>query len=463
MLLPMLSMYFFSSKNKFQNPSNLTKSNVMRFSCPFLVVSAVFFAAAAEAIPLKIDVSAKAAILLNAETGAVLYEKNAHQLMYPASITKISTAMYAIEKKGHDLDVQVIASADAVTAVHPQVRRAAGSKHPPYRLEFGGSSMGIKVGEVLSFKALLYGLMLSSGNDAANVIAEHVSGSVGNFVKELDAYMKSKGCLHTAFYAPHGLPHPEHKTTAYDLALLAKEGMKMPLFREIVKTAVYTRPITNLQPQSLMHQHNALVKPGSKFYYPKAAGIKTGYTNQAGYTLIGAAEDETRKLVGVLLGCENLDQRYRDAITLFEAAFNEKKITRTLFSKDFDLFSTQIPGGKTPLQAALPNDLIVAYYPSEAETLHSKVHWEEKELPIRQEDVVGEVRIFSEQGRIVARQPLYAMSGVDPTLRCVLGLRYKALKTVLSAHRSIPLSFLGAALLGGAFVLHGRRKKVKER
>lgn len=437
-------------------------SKLIKYAITQLFCAIVFVFTTTHADSLKIEVSAKSAILLNAETGAVLYEKNAHQQMHPASITKISTAMYAIEKKGHALEEQIMASTDAAMAVQPHVRRAANSKHPPYRLEFGGSSMGIKIGEVLSLKSLLYGLMLSSGNDAANVIAEHVSGSVGNFVQELNAYIKSKGCEHTIFYCPHGLPHPDHKTTAYDLALLAKEAMKMPLFREIVKTTVYTRPATNLQPQSLMHQHNALVKPGSKFYYPKATGIKTGYTNQAGYTLIGAAEDAQRKLVAVLLGCENLDQRYRDAIAMFEAAFNEEKASRTLFSKEFDVFSTQILGGKTALQATLANDLTVAYYPSEAETLHAAVHWEEKELPIRKEERVGEVRIFSERGQLVASQPLFAMVNVDPTLRYVIKGRWQLTKQTLRAHHSYVLVALGAVFLAGAFVMHGRRKKVKE-
>src|SRR5271170_4501267 len=124
MLFHMASMHFFSNQAKFPNSSNLVKRAMTRFSYAFFVMCAVFFSAAAHADPLKIEVSAKATILLNAETGAILYEKNAHQLMYPASITKISTAMYAIEKKGHALDEKVLASADAVTAVHPHVRRA---------------------------------------------------------------------------------------------------------------------------------------------------------------------------------------------------------------------------------------------------------------------------------------------------------------------------------------------------
>jgi len=281
---------------------------------------------------LKMDMSAKAAILINEETGAVLYEKNAHTPLYPASITKVITALYTLEKKGHALDEEVIATHDAVSAVHPHIRRAHQKGHPPYRLEFGGTHIGIKAGEALNLRTLLYGLMLASGNDAANVIAQHVSGSVPQFMNELNAYVKAKGCKDTVLFTPHGLPHPDHKTTAYDMAKLTRIALQYPVFRDVVKTVAYTRPQTNKQAESEFHQHNALVKPG-KFYYPKATGVKTGYTTAGGYTLVASAEDENRKLIAVLLGYEQLQERYKDAIALFEAAFNEPKVTRTLFSK----------------------------------------------------------------------------------------------------------------------------------
>ena len=126
--------------------------------------------------------------------------------------------------------------------------------------------MGLKAGESMPLKALFYGLMLSSGNDAANVIAEHVSGSVPNFMKELNSYLKSKGIRETSFYNPHGLPHEDHKTTAYDMAMIAKESMKHPFFREVVKTVNYERPQTNKQPPSMLVQSNKLLKSGACFY-----------------------------------------------------------------------------------------------------------------------------------------------------------------------------------------------------
>ncbi|HEY2811126.1 MAG TPA: D-alanyl-D-alanine carboxypeptidase family protein [Rhabdochlamydiaceae bacterium] len=421
-----------------------------------------FFLPYLEGASIKVEVSAKGAILMNAETGAVLYEKNAHQPMFPASITKIVTALYALEKKT-DLSLKdvIVADNETVATVAPHVRRVAGSKHPSHRLEYGGTHMGIKVGEALSFEVLLYGLMLASGNDAANTIAHYVSGSVPQFMHEVNAYAKSKGCTQTHLCNPHGLPWPDHVTTAYDMALLAREAVKNPLLCKIVKTVKCTRPATNMQPESFLYQHNALVKPGSKFYYPKAMGIKTGYTSAGGYTIVAAAEDPQRKLICVLLGCDQLEQRYKDAIALFEAAFNEKKMSRTLFSKEFDSFSSSIKGGKTLLEAVLPQDLIVEYFASEEQTFHSQIQWDDAvSLPIRRGQKVGQVRIVSEE-KTCALSPLFALKDVEPTFAHSLWMRWTACKKWISYYLSWVLGLFGFAILAGTFYLSRSRKSSK--
>jgi len=396
----------------------------------------------------KLDLSAKAAVLMNSETGAVLYEKNAHTLLYPASITKMITAMYALEKKGDALEESVKAPFDAVCAVYPHVRRRS-QTHPPYRLEFGGTHMGIKAGEVLSFRTLLYGLMLVSGNDAANVIANYVSGSIPQFINELNLYVQSKGCRHTQLHTPHGLSHDDHKTTAYDMAILAREALKNPTLRQIVSTASYTRPATNLQPEAIMHQHNGLVNPQSKFYYPKAIGIKTGFTNAAGYTLIAAAEDDNRKLIAVLLGCQRLDERYKDAIALFEAGFQEKKAQRTLFSREFDTFSRAVKGGKNLLKARLHSDAVIHYYESEKQTFSSHVIWQENALPITEGQKVGHVQILSDRGESMVEVPLFAQARVEPTLTYLL-------QKGVSQYLCWILAFIGCALVLSSYLIFKR-------
>jgi len=407
--------------------------------------------------PLRVEVSAKGAILMNAETGAVLWEKNAHTALIPSSTTKMITALYAMEKKGGGLDEEVTASHEAVAAVSASVRRAVNGSHPPYRLEFGGTHMGIKAGEVMPLRTLLYGLMLVSGNDAANVIAQHVSGDVATFMQELNLYVRSKGCKNTVLHTPHGLPHEEHKTTAYDMALLAQEFLKNELLREIVKTPQYVRQATNKQPESMLYQHNALVKPG-RFFYPKAIGIKTGYTVAGGYALVTAAESEERTLIVVLLGCDKIEQRYKDAIALFEAGFNEKKVARILFSKGFDLFSHQVEGGNMALQAYLPQDIVLSYYPSEEPVFRAAIQWQPPALPILPGSQVAQLQILSSDGKVLTSAPLLAVRGVEATLRHRGHLAWNRLKRGVWGHVTLVMALGGTLLLAGAFYYSRSRR-----
>lgn len=283
-----------------------------------------FFGLNLQAKPLKVDTFSKSAILINAETGAILYEKNARTPGYPASITKVATALYALEKKGMSLDEIATATEEAIGVVSAQAKRINNVRYPAYRLEPGGSHINIKIGEKLPLRALLYGLMLASGNDAANVIAQHTVGSIPQFMQELNTYLKQIGCRDTNFTSPHGFHDPLHLTTALDMAIITRRALKFPIFREVVKTVRYTRPETNKQPASYLVQSNKLIKQG-QFNYPKAIGVKTGYTSPAGHNLVAAAENGERTLIAVLMGGDEVNKRYRDAIALFEAAFAEKK------------------------------------------------------------------------------------------------------------------------------------------
>ena len=411
----------------------------------------------AKASCLHVDVSAQAAILIDAETGAVLFEKHAHIPLYPASITKIITALYALEKKGENLDESVVASPDAIATVQPHVRRSDDGKHPPYRLEFGGTHVGIKAGECLPLRSLLYGLMLESGNDAANVIAQHISGSIPQFIEELNAFVKLQGCKNTRLLTPHGLPCVQHTTTAYDMALLTRRALTHPFFCEVVKTTQYTRPQTNKQAESHWQQRNALVKPG-KFYYSKAIGVKTGYTTVAGYTLVAAAQDENRKLITVLLGYEHPYERYKDAIALFEAAFQEKPVCRTLFSKGFDHFSCSMPGALTPLDAELSSDLVLTYYPSEEPVFSTKLEWFPSSFPIQKGQHVGEICVINQDHQVLMRQPLFAMHPVDSTWSHRMTLIFRSLQAVLSRNLAFLLGTIGTLLIAVTFWCSSKKK-----
>ncbi len=391
--------------------------------------------------PLKVEVSAPCAILMNADTGAILYAKNVHEKQHPASITKIATALYVLEKKGKELDQLLEVSSNALKTAPAHLRQAPDSPHPSHTLEPEGTLMKLQPGERLSLYSFLHGLMLCSGNDAANVLAENTSGSINKFVAELNQFLKSEGILETQFTNPHGLHHHEHWTTAYDMALMTKLALKHETFREIVRSTKYDCPQSNKQPPRTIPQHNRLVKPGP-YYYPKAIGVKTGYVAKAGHTFVGAATHEGRTLIAVLLNCTESEHRFRDSIKLFETAFKEKLLSRVLFAKESDQFTLQVKGAKVPLDAILKEDLVLSYYPAEEPAFRAEIAWNKCKLPIKAEAMVGHLRLIADNGKILNELPVYAAHDVDQKWWAVVGDLCRNNKP-----------FLLAVFLGGQVVL----------
>ena len=215
-----------------------------------------------------LETSATAAILLDASTGNVLYEKNADKQMLIASTTKIMTALVAL-RDGKLTDTVTVS------------RNAAATE---------GSSMYLKAGETLSLEALLYGLMLSSGNDAAVAIAEHIAGSVSAFAERMNVYAQSLGMWNSSFANPHGLNHPNHYSTARDMAKLANAAMENETLRRITSTSVVTLA------GRTMKNHNKLLGT-----LEGCIGLKTGYTKAAGRTLVTCCERNGRRLIAVTL------------------------------------------------------------------------------------------------------------------------------------------------------------------
>ncbi len=392
----------------------------------------ILIASSVDAKPLSIQVSAPSAILINAETGTILYEKNSHERRFPASITKIGTALYVLEKKGQQLNERAVASKHALHSVSDAIRFLPGSNHPPYQLIHDGTSFGLKVGERVALESLLYGLMLPSGNDAANVLAESVAGSIDRFCQEMDIFFKQHGILETHFVNPHGVHHPDHWTTAYDMAQMASLAMKHTVFREIVKSCKYLKPQTNLQDSQVFQQHNRLLKPGP-FFYPKAIGIKTGYHSQAGFTLVGAATHEGRTLIAAILGCQESAHRYRDAMKLFDAAFSEKKVTRTLYARESDSFTYRIKGATDELKAVLKDDICLEYYPAEEPLFHAEIQWTIKSLPLAVGECVGCLRCVDEKGHLLIEKPIFAVNAISKTKWAHLGEFYRAHKPLCLA------------------------------
>ncbi len=284
------------------------------------------------------SVQAQSAILVDKKTGRILFEKNADEKCYPASTTKIMTALLAIEQ----LNPENIAVASQ-TAVD---------------VDRDGSNMGILAGEQLSIEQLLYGLMVHSANDAANVLAEEVSGSIEAFVTEMNSRAAALGMTGTNFANPHGYHDDNHYTTARDLYRLADVAMQNELFAKIVATPTYEIPPTEKYDEiRYLSNNNSLINPmkGRKYLYSAATGIKTGHTSKAGNCLVSSAEKDGSSFICVVLNAPNTDgtnYSFADTIALFNYGFENFK-TQTISDIDEIMATKEVKWAKKNAQAIL--------------------------------------------------------------------------------------------------------------
>lgn len=268
---------------------------------------------------------AQSAILIDETSGEVLFSKNSRIRMYPASTTKIMTLLLALES-GIDLDEKVTIP-----------RQAAD-------IPDGSSVIPVKPGDVTSFRDLLYGFMLSSGNDGANAIAALVSGNIDDFVARMNARAAELGCQGTHFVNAHGYHNQDHYSTAQDLAVISRAAMQNDMFRTIVAAPTWDMTVTrgDRTGTATITNRNSLLIADSKYYYPDCTGIKTGHHKRAGWCFVGSAERDGMKLICVVLNCEEEDQKWYDAARLFEYGFTqyERVGAQALLSRAQSSFDT---------------------------------------------------------------------------------------------------------------------------
>lgn len=365
-----------------------------------------------DADPLKFEIKGESAILLNAQTGAILFEYEAHHARFPASTTKVATALYALKLKGDALEMAITAEQEALATISPEGKRKSDYTLPSHWLETDGTHIGLKKDEILTLHDLLRGMLIPSGNDAANVIAQSLGSSIPKFMEGLNAYLKEIGCRQTHFCNPHGLHHPQHVSTAYDLALITREALKNSVFREIVSQARFIRPKTNKQASKTFLQGNRLLRSG-KYYYPRAIGVKTGYHSKAKKTFIGAAQANGRTLIAVLLGYQDRQAIFDDAIKLFETAFNQPKVQRLYLKSGLQSFAQTIPRANRTLQTYLAEALSLDYYPAEDPKAKCLLYWHTLSLPITKDQKVGELHLVSAEGVILKQVPLHATEEIQ--------------------------------------------------
>ena len=258
----------------------------------------------------NLDISSPVALLMESETGTVLYEKNAYEKNYPASTTKIMTAILTLENC--DLDDTAIVSEKALMSV-------------PYDY----TNANLQVDEELTIRDLLYAFLIPSANDCGFVLAEHIAGSTEKFADMMNLKAAEIGCKNTHFTNPSGIQDENHYSTAYDLALIGRYAMKNDVFREIVSTSSYNLPITNKYDSTDRRfvNTNFLIRESQKnYYYEYATGIKTGFTDDAGDCVVASAKKDGIEYIVVILqsGYDTttwLKQKFIDCVTLFDYAF----------------------------------------------------------------------------------------------------------------------------------------------
>ncbi|QXM06068.1 D-alanyl-D-alanine carboxypeptidase family protein [Crassaminicella indica] len=328
----------------------------------------------------NISISASSAIVMDVKTGRVLYKKNMNKKMPMASTTKIMTALLGLERCSLDQKVKIPKNAVGVE----------------------GSSIYLKYDETLKMKDLVYGLMLRSGNDAAVAIATHVSGSVEKFVQLMNERAKKLGANNTNFVNPHGLHHKDHYTTAYDLALITREALMNPNFKEIVKTKLWVAE-----------------REGYKYFYNKnktlsqfegGDGVKTGYTKVAGRCLVTSATRNGVQLICVVLNDPNW---FQDSYDLLENAFN-RYTPFYIVKKDIVIKTIGVENGKKNSTGVIvKEDIILPLSDEEKGKIRIVLKIKESyKAPIKRGQKIGKLRIYLE-GNLLYSTEMIAREDIE--------------------------------------------------
>ena len=362
-----------------------------------------------DSIP-EITVDAKAALLIDPTTDEILYELNIHEELYPASLTKIMTALLtleAIERGDLALDQVLTASAAAVD------------------LPYDASSANLLEGEQLTVEQLLYCILVVSAADACNVLAEAVSGSIDAFVELMNQRAAQLGCEDTHFVNAHGYHDDRHYSTAWDLYLITRAAREYETFNTIVATGRFEVPATNLSDRRVYYTTNYLLNGyrNADYVYSAANGIKTGNHSNAGYCLIASAAKNGRSLLSVVLGAERVEletggyrvMSFYETIRLFDWGF-DNFTRRTILETSEPVAELEVALSSVDhitLQPAyeverlLPNNLSAEDLQREP-TFYSDV----VDAPISEGDVLGEITLRYGD-TVYATVPLLASNSVE--------------------------------------------------
>ncbi len=326
----------------------------------------------------NLSLYSEAGILIDSKTGKVLYGKNENVKMFPASTTKILTAIITIENC--NLSDKVTASREAIISIPP-----------------GYSNAEIQPNDTISVQDLLNVFLIHSANEAGYILAEHISGSIENFANLMNEKAKEIGCTNTHFTNPSGIHNENHYSTAYDMSLIAQYCMKNETFRKIVSTPYITFSPSEGK-QLKFYNTNDLIINTSKYYYKYAIGIKTGYTSQAKNCLISASSKDGLELIAVILGAAHSEEvsstRYVDTINLFNYGFDNYKSTEIL-ARDSVIKNVDVENATKDTKdlSLLAKDTISVLVPKNIniDTLEPSIEINNLSAPISEGAVVGKI------------------------------------------------------------------------
>ena len=356
------------------------------------------------------DIQAKAALLVDWDTETMLYAKNEHTELYPASLTKIMTALLTLEAVDQGklaLDQELTATASALDG-----------------LAADGSTAGIKVGETMTVENYLKCMLIVSANEACDVLAEGVSGSVSAFVDAMNARAAELGCKNTHFVNPNGLHDSQHYTSAWDLYLITREALKYPEFMAVCDMGVAEIPATNLSESRRLRTTNYLLSNwrAAGYLYPDAHGIKTGSTSEAGHCLVSSATRGSRSLISVVLGAERVVgengvadvKSFSETSRLFEWGFANFS-TQTVLTELDMLADVPVALSKIDSVAVHPDREVTLVLPNDVgpEDLERKLTLEENvQAPVSAGQELGSVEL-SRNGTVYVSVPLVALNDVE--------------------------------------------------
>ncbi|SKB59305.1 D-alanyl-D-alanine carboxypeptidase (penicillin-binding protein 5/6) [Acetoanaerobium noterae] len=403
------------------------------------------FISSSFASPIEPDISAEAAILIEIDSGEILYEKNANAPMYPASTTKIMTALLALEHL--NLEDKITVPEDMGPA--------------------DGSAMYLLPGEVFTVRELLDGLLVKSANDAAVLLARTISGDIQSFATLMNQRAKDIGCTNTSFANPNGLHDPSHTISAHDMALIAREAMKNATFRELVSQVNVTLDETPQTPEKRYFRNtNRFLWSTSKIIYNNeyipikyevVDGIKTGYTGEAGNCLVSSGKKNNIRVISVVFKASGYDV-YRDSRLLLDYGFDnfEKK---TLIKKDTVLGSQPINySSQGSLEYGTKEDFVVPYLKSSLPVYNTKIMLNDLKLPISKGDIVGKLVISNDKS--TNELTLFALNNVES----IFNLNF--IKQIFTYNSSSILKYLGYSLsslfvlfIGFRYYVYCKRKK----